>query len=263
MQNRYVGDIGDYVKLAILRALSGGPSARRLGVAWWFFPDEDRNADGGHREYLQRPDKWKRFDPVLFDALRAINDEKTRNVSALEDAALFSNVVFARNPIPCDIRPFAQRLAARRSPEAALRKAEREAENIKQAVRHGKATATLLDMLEAAEAKIERLRAECTTEPLVSVPVDALPEAVERYARELRRVMGRDTDRARFPLSRLLGDVILRPDRQGLVAEVRGNLAVLLEDLPSIGAGSPSRIVPYHRAQVSWLPPSQLRRPTD
>ena len=38
MQNRYTGDIGDYVKLSILRALSPG---YRLGVAWcevvWFF----------------------------------------------------------------------------------------------------------------------------------------------------------------------------------------------------------------------------------
>jgi len=37
MQNRYVGDIGDLLKLGILRALSPG---YRLGVAWWLFPDE-------------------------------------------------------------------------------------------------------------------------------------------------------------------------------------------------------------------------------
>lgn len=43
MQNRYVGDIGDYVKLAILRALLPG---RRLGVAWWLYPDERHNRDG-------------------------------------------------------------------------------------------------------------------------------------------------------------------------------------------------------------------------
>ncbi len=34
-------------------------------------------------------------------------------------------------------------------------------------------------------------------------------------------ILNRDTDCARFLLSRLLGDVILRPDKQGLVAEVR------------------------------------------
>jgi hypothetical protein len=33
MQNRYVGDIGDYLKLSILRTLSRG---YRLGVAWCY-----------------------------------------------------------------------------------------------------------------------------------------------------------------------------------------------------------------------------------
>ena len=51
MQNRYVVDIGDDVKLAILRELAHG---RSLGVVWWLFPDEHHNADGGHREYLER-----------------------------------------------------------------------------------------------------------------------------------------------------------------------------------------------------------------
>ena len=50
MQNRYVADIGDYVKLAILRKLALG---RSLGVVWWPSPDEHHNADGGHREYLE------------------------------------------------------------------------------------------------------------------------------------------------------------------------------------------------------------------
>ena len=35
MQNRYVGDIGDYLKLGILCALLHG---HRLGVAWWLYP---------------------------------------------------------------------------------------------------------------------------------------------------------------------------------------------------------------------------------
>jgi hypothetical protein len=40
MQNRYVGDTGDYLKLGILRVLSPG---YRLGVAWRLFPDESHN----------------------------------------------------------------------------------------------------------------------------------------------------------------------------------------------------------------------------
>jgi hypothetical protein len=45
MQDRYAGDIGDFVKLAILRALAPG---WHLGVAWWLYPDESHNGDGRH-----------------------------------------------------------------------------------------------------------------------------------------------------------------------------------------------------------------------
>ena len=65
VQNRYVGDIGDYLKLGILRALLPG---HRLGVAWWLYPDENHNRDGRHVGYLQRPNRWRHFDPALFDA---------------------------------------------------------------------------------------------------------------------------------------------------------------------------------------------------
>jgi hypothetical protein len=69
MQNRYTGDIGDYVKLAILRALMHG---RRLGVGWWLYPDESHNSDGRHISYLSQPEVWRRFDPALFDHLKAV-----------------------------------------------------------------------------------------------------------------------------------------------------------------------------------------------
>ena len=111
MQNRYVGDIGDYVKLAILRELARG---RSLGVAWWLLPDENHNGDGGHREYLDRPKKWRRFDPTLFDALLALNKETTRDIRALEDPSLLPNAVFAPEQVPCEMYPSGQRPEKRR-----------------------------------------------------------------------------------------------------------------------------------------------------
>ena len=73
MQNRHVADIGDYVKLAILRRLACG---RRLGVAWWLFPDEHHNANGGHRvvlKSLMRFERARRSWPLsLFSAARSI-----------------------------------------------------------------------------------------------------------------------------------------------------------------------------------------------
>jgi hypothetical protein len=108
MQNRYVGDIGDYVKLAILRALLPG---RRVGVAWWLYPDEGHNRDGRRIEYLDRPDPWRRFDPLLFDALKKIVLAQQRNVHALEQASLMPGAFL--EPIPCDVHPFPERARER------------------------------------------------------------------------------------------------------------------------------------------------------
>lgn len=80
MQDRYAGDIGDYVKLALLRALSEGYD---LGVAWYLHPDEGHNTDGRHVSYLSAPKQWRELDPDLFDALRKVVST-ARNVGALE-----------------------------------------------------------------------------------------------------------------------------------------------------------------------------------
>ena len=60
MQDRYAGDVGDFVKLGLLRALS---PERRLGVAWYRFPDEDHNGDGRHISYLEQSDRFGALDP--------------------------------------------------------------------------------------------------------------------------------------------------------------------------------------------------------
>ncbi|MEI5682755.1 hypothetical protein AAAK29_31190 [Mesorhizobium sp. CCNWLW179-1] len=80
MQDRYVGDIGDFVKLALLRHLSDG---RKLGVAWYLYPDEGHNADGKHTRYLNDAARWRHLDPELFDAL-ALVVANGRSVRALE-----------------------------------------------------------------------------------------------------------------------------------------------------------------------------------
>lgn len=90
MQDRYTGDIGDYVKYGLLRALADGHS---LGVAWYLFPDEEHNSDGRHIDYLDHQDQWRGHDPALFDSLRQIIDDDLRNVAAVEK----SNILGAAN----------------------------------------------------------------------------------------------------------------------------------------------------------------------
>lgn len=109
MQDRYVGDFGDFVKLALLRALMPG---YRLGVAWWLYPDENHNSDGRHIGYLQQPSVWRAFDPDLFDGLAKIVASGDRRVVALQDAGFFPGAAFCDKIIPTEGTP-AQRRACR------------------------------------------------------------------------------------------------------------------------------------------------------
>ena len=79
MQDRYAGDVGDFVKLGLLRALSPG---RQLGVAWYRYPDESHNGDGRHITYLDQPQRYEHLDPVLFSHLQNITRD-ARSINSL------------------------------------------------------------------------------------------------------------------------------------------------------------------------------------
>lgn len=79
MQDRYAGDIGDFVKLGLLRAISPG---RKLGIAWYRYPDEDHNRDGRHISYLEQAGRYEHFDPFLFCHLRSTVAD-TRSIVSL------------------------------------------------------------------------------------------------------------------------------------------------------------------------------------
>ncbi len=49
MQDRYAGDIGDFQKYALLKALS--EKDLRLAVIWYLNPDVEGNADGSFMAY--------------------------------------------------------------------------------------------------------------------------------------------------------------------------------------------------------------------
>jgi hypothetical protein len=98
VQDRYAGDIGDYVKFGLLRALG---VAKKIGVAWYRFPDEAHNADGRHTGYLRDRATWRSLDEPLFDSLQALVDSKMRLLSTLEEAEPLANYTFSSESLSC------------------------------------------------------------------------------------------------------------------------------------------------------------------
>src|SRR6266480_3937395 len=95
MQNRYVGDLGDFAKYGLLRALSRSLKNARapaltVGVVWYLVPDESANGDGSRIGYLSLPPHRAAFfrdcDPVLFDTMQRLVSAGQRNVQSVSSA---------------------------------------------------------------------------------------------------------------------------------------------------------------------------------
>jgi hypothetical protein len=97
MQDRYVGDIGDFGKYGLLRFLSGltdvvADKPLRLGVVWYLVPNESESNDGSHISYLLHDRYRLRFcDPPLYDTLQGLVRQDARHVDAIEKSAVFPN----------------------------------------------------------------------------------------------------------------------------------------------------------------------------
>ena len=94
MQDRYAGDVGDFLKIGLLRQLTetfDADAGLRLGVVWYLAPDEDHNADGRHVSYLDPASAAGRelrpLDPDLYDRLARVV-ATGRSVAALEAAGV-------------------------------------------------------------------------------------------------------------------------------------------------------------------------------
>ena len=92
MKHQYVGDINDYRKYALLRALSAD-GANRIGVCWMLTPD-DGGTHGGKTKW---GDDMGRFDPPVSDFLQSINGHpERRNLWSIEQSGLLDAAEFAQ-----------------------------------------------------------------------------------------------------------------------------------------------------------------------
>jgi hypothetical protein len=96
MKVQYFGDVNDFRKYALLRTLSE-VGRFRVGVCW-MLTEADGSGHGDNRSYLRQPDRWRGYDPALFDALAlapatpTIDDlRRVENEALIPDATFFND----------------------------------------------------------------------------------------------------------------------------------------------------------------------------
>ena len=98
MQNSYVGDIGDFGKYALLRAVCGFPETAdtspqlRLGVVWYLHLDETNKRDGNYTGYLTetkaRHEAFRACAPDIYDSLRRLVVANNRNIIGIQGSGI-------------------------------------------------------------------------------------------------------------------------------------------------------------------------------
>jgi len=102
MKNQYFGDINDYKKYSLLRLLSGEGQIETV-VCWVLTEDDDRT-DGKRIRYLERPERWQRYDPIVYEHLREhVLDKGIRDVDVIKRANVLRNCRFYNMRIRDDI----------------------------------------------------------------------------------------------------------------------------------------------------------------
>ena len=99
MKNQYFGDVNDFRKYGLLRILMDNGKLN-TGICWMLTPDDSRS-DGKFTKYLDHPEKWRKYDPDLFDFLEGcikvdqIRDvNRLRNSSILPSSKFYSEILF-------------------------------------------------------------------------------------------------------------------------------------------------------------------------
>ena len=94
VQDRYAGDVGDFGKFALLRALCEG---RSLGVCWYRTDGTgETNSHAKHLDYLLKKERFENLDRNDFNALKGFVESfriepHRRSVAQLEGLRLLPN----------------------------------------------------------------------------------------------------------------------------------------------------------------------------
>lgn len=93
MKDQYFGDVNDFRKYGLLRALVL-PDRLRLGVCW-MLTEPDGKTDGNFLAYLSKPKTYRHSDPELFDWLKyRIDVARDRRTACIEKSDLLGSASF-------------------------------------------------------------------------------------------------------------------------------------------------------------------------
>lgn len=99
MKNQYVGDINDYKKFGLLRAILAVSNLKIL-ICWMLTPNDD-STDGNIIGYLANQEKWSSYDPQLFQAISTLlENNKKREVGLIETSNILNSCNFHASHIP-------------------------------------------------------------------------------------------------------------------------------------------------------------------
>ena len=102
MKNQYFGDINDYKKYSLLRLLGGNGQIET--VVCWVLTEDDNGTDGKRIRYLEQPDTWQKYDPIVYEHLRKhVIDKGIRHTNVIERASVLRNCRFYNDLIQDDI----------------------------------------------------------------------------------------------------------------------------------------------------------------
>lgn len=96
MQDRYAGDIGDFGKFGLLKAIEG--QGLSIGVNWYFTcpsQEEEKRNDGG--KPIDK--RYASCDEALFSGLCSIFERPNRSVRELENRGFLKNTIYYREPV--------------------------------------------------------------------------------------------------------------------------------------------------------------------
>ncbi len=99
MQDKYVGDIGDFGKYALLKALA--KDSLRLAVVWYLNAVPEANQDGKFTAYSH----LKHCDAELYSELQFLIHSGKRSTREIERSTILPRATFYNELVPCASGP--------------------------------------------------------------------------------------------------------------------------------------------------------------